>query len=113
MLVAEERTPDEMFAQVLEEVGTLLGDADAWMMRFEGDETATAVGVRSKANPPDGLRVGLRIPLGGENVATKIHDTGSAARIDDYAIASGELGRRVGRHLVRSAVGVPILSPRR
>ena len=63
-LVAEERTPDEMFAQVLEEVSTLLDDVDAAMMRFESDGTATVLGVRSKAHPPDGIRVGIRIPSG-------------------------------------------------
>jgi len=108
-LVVEERTPEEMFAQVLEEVGTLLDDADAAMMRFERDDTATVLGVRSKAAPPDGLRVGVRIPLGGESVASEIHRSGRPARIDDYATASGEMARRVNRHLIRSAVGVPIV----
>src|SRR3954471_5706962 len=75
-LVAEERTPDEMFARVLEEVGTLLDDVDAVMMRFESDGTATVLAVRSKADPPDGIRIGVRIPLGGENVTTMIHRTG-------------------------------------
>src|SRR4029078_12524550 len=46
-LGAEERTPDEMFAQVLEEVGTLLGDADSALMRFERDGSATVLAVRS------------------------------------------------------------------
>jgi signal transduction histidine kinase len=108
-LVAEERTPDEMFAQVLEEVGTLLDDVDAVMMRFESDGTATVLAVRSKADPPDGIRVGVRIPLGGENVTTMIHRTRRTARIDDYATASGEVARRSNRHLIRSAVGVPIV----
>jgi GAF domain-containing protein len=103
-LVAEERTPDEMFARVLEEVGTLLDDVDAVMMRFESDGTATVLAVRSKADPPDGIRVGIRVPLGGDNVTTTIHRTGRPARIDDYATASGEVARRSSRHLIRSSL---------
>ena len=38
-----------------------------------------------------------------------IHRTGRPARIDDFATSSGEVGRRAGRHLIRSAVGVPIV----
>jgi signal transduction histidine kinase len=38
-----------------------------------------------------------------------VHRTGRPARIDDYATASGEMARRSSRHLIRSAVGVPIL----
>ena len=108
-LVAEERTPDEMFAKVLEEVGTLLDDVDSAMMRFESDGTATVLGVRSKADPPDGIRRGIRIPLGGDNVTSMVHRTGRPARIDDYATSSGEMARRSSRHLIRSAVGVPIV----
>jgi signal transduction histidine kinase len=108
-LVAEERTPDEMFAKVLEEVGTLLGGADAAMLRFESDGTATVLGVRSKADPPDGIRLRMRIPLEGDNVSSMVHRTGRPARIDDYATASGEMARHSSRHLIRSAVGVPIL----
>jgi signal transduction histidine kinase len=107
-LVAEERTPDEMFAQVLEEVGTLLGDADSALMRFERDGSATVLAVRSQADPPDGVRPGIRIPLGGANVTSMVHTSGRTARIDDYATSSGEMGRRVSKHLIRSAVGVPI-----
>jgi signal transduction histidine kinase len=108
-LVAEERTPDEMFARVLDEVGTLLGDVDAAMVRFESDGTGTVLAVRSEADPPDGIRVGARVPLGGENVTSMIQHTGRTARIDDYATASGEMAQRGSRHLIRSAVGVPIV----
>jgi signal transduction histidine kinase len=108
-LVAEERTPDEMYAKVLEEVGTLLDDVDAELTRFESDGTATVLAVRSKAAPPDGIRVGIRIPLGGDNVTSMIQRTGRTARIDDYATATGEVARRWSRHLIRSAAGVPVV----
>jgi signal transduction histidine kinase len=108
-LVAEGGTPDATFARVLEEVATLLDDVDAALTRFESDGTGTVVAMRSKADPPDGMRVGVRIPLGGDNAATAIHRTGRPARIDDYATASGEVARRWNRHLIRSVVGVPIV----
>src|SRR6201999_3198870 len=95
--------------RVLEEVGTLLDDVDAVMMRFESDGTATVLAVRSKADPPDGIRVGYRIPLGGDNVTSMVRETGRTAPIDDSAPSSGELARRAGRHLIRSAVAVPIV----
>src|SRR6202011_4119352 len=53
--------------------------------------------------------VGARAPLGGRNLYTAVFQTRRAARIDDYASASGpaaDLARELG---VRASVAVPVI----
>ena len=47
--------------------------------------------------------------LGGENVSTRIRQTGKAARIDDYVTASGSIGADAIRRGLRSALGAPLV----
>ncbi|MEN3264605.1 histidine kinase, partial [Pseudonocardia sp.] len=52
--------------------------------------------------------VGVRVPLGGRNVAALVFETGRPARIDDYGDASGPAADVVRPSGLRAAVGVPI-----
>src|SRR5262249_13325410 len=52
--------------------------------------------------------VSTQVGLGGWNVPTLVSQTGRAARIDDFAGASGLVGDAVREIGVRAAVGVPI-----
>ncbi|HWM09816.1 MAG TPA: GAF domain-containing protein, partial [Solirubrobacteraceae bacterium] len=106
-LVARELPPAQVFAAVAEEVGRLLRVGVATMFRYEGDGTATVVagwGERDVLIPVD-----TRMSLEGDNVAGLVLRTGRAARIDDYANATGPLGTYVRDLGLRAAVGCPIL----
>jgi signal transduction histidine kinase len=49
------------------------------------------------------------MPLGGENVATRVFETRRPARLNSYAGASGPLGVHLRELGIRQAVGAPII----
>ena len=106
-LVARAAAPEEVFAAVTAEAGRLLGAHHARMSRYDPDGAARVVATWSSngaAHP-----VGTRTPLGGRNLYTLVFQTHRAARLDDYADASGQaadLARKLG---VRASIGVPII----
>jgi signal transduction histidine kinase len=105
-LVARGTPPEEVFAAVTGEAGRLLHAHDAWMSRYDPDGAGRLVATWSSTGAA--LPIGTRWSLGGRNVSTLVFQTGRAARIDDYADASGpaaEAARELG---VRAAVAVPI-----
>jgi signal transduction histidine kinase len=105
-LVARAAVPEEVFASVTEEASRLLQADYATMSRFGPDGAITVVAAWSSTSavfPP-----GSRWSIGGRNVNTLVFRTGRAARIDDYADASGptaEDARGIG---LRAGLGVPI-----
>jgi GAF domain-containing protein len=107
-LVAEEAPPGEVFGRVVEELATVLGDADCSLFRDEGDGTATAVALAG-ATVSAGVEVGTRLPADGDGVIASVLREGRPCRIGDYSGITGAIGRR-GRELgIRSAVGSPIV----
>jgi signal transduction histidine kinase len=105
-LVARSAPPEEVFAAVTEEAGRLLGADYTSMARFDPDGARTVVAAWSSTGAA--FPVGTRAMLGGRNVATLVSRTGRAARIDDYADASGPVADAVREHGFRAAVGVPV-----
>jgi GAF domain-containing protein len=105
-LVARGTAPEEVFAAVTEEAGRLLGTELAFLSRYNPDGTRTVVASRSTAGAA--FAVGTRVMLGGRNVPTVVVQTGRAARIDDYAGASGPVAEASLEFGVRAAVGVPV-----
>ncbi len=106
-LVARECPREEVFAAVAGEVGRLLPVEDTAMLRYDDDDTAVVVATWGKRAVE--LKVGTRMPIGGENLTTRVRRTGRPARIDDYATATGAVGTHVGELGVGSAVGCPIV----
>jgi signal transduction histidine kinase len=105
-LVARAAAPEEVFAAVAEEAGRLLGADHATMSRYGPDGVITMVAAWNSTGAA--FAVGTRWSLGGRNLHTLVFQTGRAARIDDYAGASGpgaDIAREVG---ARAAVGVPV-----
>jgi signal transduction histidine kinase len=104
-LVARAAAPEEVFALVTEEAGRLLGADNTTMARYDPDGARTVVAAWSSngAALPAG-----RARLGGRNVPTLVFQTGRAARIDDYADASGPVAEVVREFGFRAAVGVPV-----
>jgi signal transduction histidine kinase len=106
VLVARAAPPGEVFTGVTEEAGRLLGAGHAAMSRYDRDGGVRVVAAWSSTGAA--VPVGIRLSLGGRNVHTLVFETGRAARLDDYAGASGaaaEVAREFG---IRAAVGAPI-----
>ncbi|MDQ1534837.1 MAG: hypothetical protein QOF28_2598 [Actinomycetota bacterium] len=106
-LVAQGAPPEELFAAVTVEVGQLLPVGSAAMGRYEPDgmfATVAAWSTGAAAFP-----VGQRWAPEGKNVMTMVFETGSPARIDTFADASGPVGVAAREAGYRSAVGTPIM----
>jgi signal transduction histidine kinase len=106
-LVAREHSPDDLFAMLAAEVGTLFEADAAEILRYEVDAAVTMVAGWT-ASAID-LPIGERLALDGENLAKAVQRTGLPGRKDDYSAASGPiaaLSREVG---IRCAVASPIL----
>ena len=107
-LVARRAPPQEVFGAVAAEAGRLLGAQHARVSRYDADDAATVVATWSSSGAAH--PVGTRAPLGGRNLYTAVFQTRRAARIDDYADASGpaaDLARELG---VRASVAVPVIA---
>ena len=108
VLVARAAPPEEVFAAVAAEAGRLLGTDHARMSRYNPDGAASVVAAWSSTGTTAPVPVGTRVSPGGRNISTLVFRTGRAARIDDYASASGPaagLARELG---VRASVGAPV-----
>jgi GAF domain-containing protein len=105
-LVARAVPPLDVFAAVVEEVGRLLPVDFADLGRCEPDGTITFLAAWGKTRPV--FPVGARVRLGGKNATTLVAQTGSPARIESYADASGPIGAVTHETGVRSAIGTPI-----
>jgi GAF domain-containing protein len=105
-LVARAVPPEDVFAAVVEEIGRLLPVDFADLGRCEPDGTITFLAAWGKTRPV--FPVGARVRLGGKNVTTLVVQTGSPARIESYADASGPIGAPTRQTGVRSAIGTPI-----
>jgi signal transduction histidine kinase len=106
-LVARAAPPPEVFGAVAEEVGRLLGVDVAALVRYDPHDLEV-VGTWTSTGAPAPTPVGGRLPLGGRNVTTLVHQTGRPARID-YSDVSGVIGQAATREWgLRSSVGVPV-----
>jgi signal transduction histidine kinase len=106
-LVARGAPPEQVFAAVAEEVGRLLAADFAILCRYD-PQSLEVVGTWSRMGSPPPTPVGGRLPLGGRNVTTLVHQTGRSTRID-YDGVSGVIGQVAARDWgLRSSVGVPV-----
>ena len=106
-LVAREASPVELLAAVAEEVARVLDVEAVGMLRFEPDGTATLVA--QSDTPWDPPPLGTRFTLEGENVVTAVFRTREAARLDDWAKATGPVAAMASVLGIRSSVATPIV----
>ena len=106
-LVAGGARPEEVFTVVIEEVGRLFGVDLANMCRYEYDGTETFVATWGSGGSR--FRQGSQHQLGGNNLGSRVFETGRAVRIDSYAAASGPLSDTARETGLRSAVATPIV----
>jgi len=106
-LVAREHSPDQLFATLAEELGTLLVVDAASILRYEVDSTVTVVAGWSEG--AISLPLGERLPLEGANLAGEVLRTGRPQRKEDYSHAAGPIAATVRELGIRSAVASPIV----
>jgi len=110
MLVAGQATRSEVLGAIAEELYRLLGVESIRLLRYDtqrdGSPIATVVGAWGEDQV---LVVGEQRPLGGDNVTTRVFETGRPATIEDYEAASGAIADRVREAPIRSAAAAPVL----
>ncbi|MFC4999493.1 GAF domain-containing sensor histidine kinase [Dactylosporangium cerinum] len=105
-LIAQGSPPASVFAVVAEEVGRLLAAEATVVARYDSD---SAVAIGSWSRTSDLLATGVRMPLNGRNVVTRVFETRRPARIDRFsAHDSGAATATMHGPRMRSAVGAPI-----
>jgi signal transduction histidine kinase len=105
-LVAQAASPAEVLTAVTGEAGRLLRTDYATMNRYDPDGTITVVAAWSSAGAA--FPVGVTARLGGRNMQAMVFQTHRPARIDDYAVVSGQLAEAAREFGIRAAVGVPV-----
>jgi signal transduction histidine kinase len=106
-LVASDPEPQEVFARVCEEVGTVLGIEGTNLTRFEGDGTQTVLaGWSVHGAPVFPVRGG--VPMEGDAAVPRVARSGRPERVDDYADVGGELAEMIRAAGIASAVAAPI-----
>ena len=103
--MAREAPPSDVVGAIAEEIGRL-HDEELRILRYDGD---AAVVLGASGGDVSLFPIGLRIPLGGDNVSTRVFETGKPVRIADYGRASGAIGEAARRAGARSVVGTPII----
>jgi GAF domain-containing protein/PAS domain-containing protein len=106
-VVAREASQAEVFAEIAEGVGELLGAEEIRMLRYEDDRTALVVAASGEAS--DVMHVGSHQLLGGDNAASRVLRTQRPVRIDEYRTATGPIADAVRQARIRGAVATPIL----
>jgi signal transduction histidine kinase/ketosteroid isomerase-like protein len=107
-LVAGAAPAEEVFTAVAEEAGRLLRVDYTVLSRYDPDGLATIVGAWARADPGRPVATGLRLEPEGDNMHALVFRTHRAARIDDYADASGAFADVARSWAYRASVGVPI-----
>ncbi len=106
-LVAHGVPAGDVFAAVAREVGLLVGADATHMVRYEGNGIASAVAGWHTTGGH--IPVGTRADIRGDNVARRVLQIGSPARVDDYDDASGPVAAMLRDVGIRSSVGCPVI----
>ncbi len=106
-LVAGEAAPSNVFQQVTEEIGRLLGLPSASVMHYDGARTATVVGAWSEEGTPR-FPVGANLDLDGDTVIAKVLRSGHTQRVESYEEATGALAETLRGFGYRAAVAAPV-----
>jgi signal transduction histidine kinase len=107
-LVARAAPQEQVFAAVTAEVGPALHADLSVLARYDRDGAARALAAWSSAGDSPHVPDGTWVSFWGESMATLVFESGGAARVEDYGVASGVGADAARRYGLRSAVGVPI-----
>jgi signal transduction histidine kinase len=106
-LVAQGAAPDEVFRAVVRELADHLPARQAYLGRYEADETMTSLAMW---NRDQGLaELPERLPLQGDGLTVRVWRTGTTARVDSYDETSGRLAEAARKRDITSSVGCPVV----
>jgi len=105
--VAADSPPAELFAEVTEAVGRLLGAPNASVVRYEDDARATIVGAWPEQSD-DEWPVGSSLPLDGDTVIVRVRRSREPERVDGYERVGGALAERLRALGYGSSVAAPV-----
>jgi signal transduction histidine kinase len=105
-LVARAAPPAQVLAAVTEEAGRLVHAENATTVRYNPDGSVSVVAAWDSTGAA--VRVGAIAEIGGQDLHTRIFQTGRPGRIDDFSRASGPVAEVVREFGFRAGVGVPV-----
>ncbi|MDJ0426519.1 histidine kinase [Rhodococcus fascians] len=104
-LVALRADPDDVYLAVAHELTVGLDNEHVSVIRY-GDGCYTILAIRDDS-AGERVQAGDQLPIGGQNVATIVADTGRAAAVD-FTEATGGIAERLEGRGIRWVEGVPI-----
>ena len=105
-LVAQGEPPGAVLDAVVVEVGQLLGAAQVGLARYESGQEISVLAMRG--NDPSLVRTGMRLPLEGDNLSSRVLRSGTSARFDHRVEGQGRLAEVVRGNDISITVGTPI-----
>jgi signal transduction histidine kinase len=105
-LVAEGAPPSAVLDAVVVEVAQLLGAAQVGLARYESGPEISVLAMRGHDSSL--VRTGMRLPLEGDNLSSRVLRSGSSARFDHRREGQGRLSEVVRGNDISISVGAPI-----
>jgi signal transduction histidine kinase len=105
-LVAQESSPDHLFAVVANQVARVFDVPLVRLVRYEPDCSVVVAGFSEGSDDP--FPIGSRWPLGSPGVLASVRHSGRPARIENFAQMAGQTAAAVRRSGIRSAVASPV-----
>jgi PAS domain S-box-containing protein len=107
-LVAGGAASSDVFAAIAREVGNVVGLPLVAVWRYEPDGTAATV-IGAWSERPHPFQAGTRWPLDGPTICAEVLETGSPARIDDFATLPGTIADAARKTGIYACAGAPII----
>ena len=106
-LVARGADPAAVYPVTVTELARGLDVDHVTLVRFDADDTCTVLAAHDRPGR-EMLKVGERLPIDGDSITSRIRDTGSTARIDDYSELTGTIAVRMRGLGLGSGAGAPV-----
>jgi signal transduction histidine kinase len=106
-LVAGGAPPDEVFAEIAEQVGDVIGLPLVVVWRYESDGVGAVIGAWGELRHQ--FQPGSRWPLDGGAVCALLRKVGRPRRVDDFADVPGTIADAQREAGIRSCAGAPII----
>jgi len=106
-LAAGPSSSSALFASVAEEIADLFRVDLVLLIRYHSDATAEVVGSWRRTGDP--MPVGIRSPLGGDNLTSRIAKSSAPSRMANYRDDGSEITRNALSVGTRGSAGAPIL----
>ena len=107
-LVARGVDPAQVYPAAVAELSRGLRVDNVALLRYESGEALVLLAARDDTGLTK-MSIGERIPLDGDNAASKILQTGQPARVDSFEGAVGPAAERMRQLGIHSSVGAPII----